>query len=140
VAGATGYVGQVLLKLLMQHPQVQLSAIASNSKDGSELSESSPQMRSQIQIKCQANDLESLSDDCDVLFLALPHGVAAKKLSLSILDKTKAIDLSGDFRLSTTEDNLQWYGQLPADMALMSQAVYGLPELYRKHIASSSFI
>ncbi len=140
VAGATGYVGQELLRLLLQHPQVDVASVGSNSNDGCFFSELSPQMKKHFDQICKPIDLHELAQDCDVLFLALPHGTAAEKLNARILKTTKVIDLSGDFRLATAQDCQKWYGYSPADPAMVGQAVYGLPEINKAQIAESSFI
>lgn len=140
VAGATGYVGQELLRLLLQHPQVQIVSVGSNSNNGCSISELSPQMKKQFEQICKPIDFEELAQDADVLFLALPHGTAAEKLNVGVLKSTKVIDLSGDFRLATAQDSEMWYGYSAADATLVGKAVYGLPEINKAQIAQSSFV
>lgn len=140
VAGATGYVGQELLRLLLQHPQVEIVSVGSNSNEGCSFAELSPHTKKQFDQICKSNDLGELSNDCDVLFMALPHGTAAEKLTSKIVETTKVIDLSGDFRLTSAHASQQWYGYAPVDATLVGKAVYGLPELNRKQISEASFI
>ncbi len=140
VAGATGYVGQELLRLLLQHPQVQIVSVGSNSNDGCSFSELSPQMKKQFDQICKPIDFDDLAQDADVLFLALPHGTASEKLNARVLKSTKVIDLSGDFRLATEQDNKKWYGYSAADTTLIGKAIYGLPEINKVQISQSSFV
>ncbi len=140
IAGATGYVGQELLRLLLQHPQVEIASLGSSSHDGQSFAELCPQMRKQCEKVLAPTNLLELSQDCDVLFLALPHGTSGATLTKKIVDSTKIIDLSGDFRLLSDAEIEKWYGKAPADKSLVGEAVYGLPELNKKKISASSFI
>jgi N-acetyl-gamma-glutamyl-phosphate reductase len=138
IAGATGYVGQELIRLLLQHPEVEIVAVASNSNEGAQFEEVFPGFSGLLSTTFSAVDLEALAEQSDVLFLALPHGVAGSTVSASVLAKTKVIDLSGDFRIQDPAVKAQWYGE--AAGVNKNAAIYGICELNRKAIKHSTFI
>jgi len=138
IAGATGYVGQELIKLLLQHPEVEITAVASNSNEGENFEDIFPGFSGLLSKTFCAVDLEALADQADVLFLALPHGIAASVVTETVLAKTKVIDLSGDFRLENPEVKSEWYGA--AAGANKNAAVYGICELNKGAIQESKFI
>lgn len=145
VAGATGYVGQELIKLLLTHPAVKQVSVASKSHDGELYEDVLPAFREtsyadKLNNVCSAADLNLLARSNDVLFLALPHGKAGMTVTAEILKSTKIIDLSGDFRLKNADIRNTWYGSAGGDDAICRDAVYGLCELNRKEIASAQII
>lgn len=145
VAGATGYVGQELIRLLLQHPAVGKVAVASNSHTGESYEDLLPGfsglngISDKLVSTCAATDVNALAETSDVVFLALPHGVAGGAVKASTLAKTKIIDMSGDFRLQDGDSRGTWYGGTE-NGEVASQAVYGLCELNRKLIAKASLI
>lgn len=138
IAGATGYVGQELIRLLLQHPEVEIVAVASNSNEGEQFDEIFPGFSGLLSKTFSALDLELLAEQCDVLFLALPHGVACSSVSETVLSKTKVIDLSGDFRIKNAKLKSEWYGFDAG--ANKNSAIYGICELNRDEIKTSNFI
>lgn len=129
VVGGTGYAGQELIKLLSMHPHVELTAIGSNSHDGEIFSDVHPGFSGIVDKICGDLNVEELAADNEVVFLALPHGAAAKSITQDILDQTIVIDLSGDFRLSNSTNHMQ-----------SKPAVYGLCEFNKSEIARATFI
>jgi len=140
IAGATGYVGQELLKLLLLHPSVEVVALASNSHEGESYEDILPGFSGDLSKICCAVDLEKLADISDIVFLALPHGVALESVSKSVLSKTKVIDLSGDFRLQDPTEKAKWYGTAHGDLGADTKVVYGLPELNRNEIVKAALV
>lgn len=140
VVGATGYTGQELLRLLMQHPKVQVKRAVSHSHGDKSLASVYPSFQKATDLILQDVDLETLSRTVDLIFLALPHGHAANKLNADILKNCKVIDLGGDFRLKSSKDYETWYGFKHPHPELLSQAVYGLPELNRAAVKKASLI
>lgn len=138
IAGATGYVGQELIRLLLQHPEVEIVAVASNSNEGEQFEHIFPGFSGLLSKTFTAVDLEALAEQSDVLFLALPHGVAGGTVSETVLANTKVIDLSGDFRIKNEAVKAEWYGS--AAGANKNAAVYGICELNRDAIKSSTFV
>jgi N-acetyl-gamma-glutamyl-phosphate reductase len=140
VVGATGYTGQELVKLLLQHEKVNIKSAVTQSKAGKSLASIYPSLQKLTDLVCQESDLKKLAEEVDLLFLALPHGEAAKQITPEILKKCKVIDLSGDFRLKDASDYETWYDFKHAHPQLLKQAVYGLPELNRKKIVGAQLV
>ena len=87
VVGATGYTGQELVRLLLQHDLAHLHSAVSQSSNGKKLASVYPGLQKHTDLVCTSDDLEALAEEVDLLFLALPHGNAASKVSKSILQK-----------------------------------------------------
>lgn len=134
VYGASGYTGQELLRLLLRHPQVEISAITSRQYKGLPLSQVSPGFQGLTSLTFTDQVPEEMVSHCDVVFLALPHSVAMQAAPLFYAAGKKVIDLSADFRLRDVRTYEKWYGKHNA-AELLSKAVYGLPELNRSAIA-----
>ena len=97
IIGATGYAGEELVRLLYQHPQAQLVSLASHSYAGQPYSGIYPNYREIQDVLCDPEDIEPLAEKADVIFLALPHGLASSKVTAQILEQCKVIDLGADF-------------------------------------------
>ncbi len=139
VYGASGYTGQELLRLLLRHPQVEIAAITSRQNKGIPLARVFPGFQGLTDLTFADYAPEEMAAFCDVIFLALPHSVSMQAAPLFLAAGRKVIDLSADFRLRDVKTYEKWYGTHSAP-DLLNKAVYGLPELYRKAIAGSTFI
>lgn len=140
VIGATGYAGQELVRLLAQHPGVNLKAVTSQTYNGENLSDVFPNLKGKVDIVCSDGDIGSLAASCDVVFIALPHGFASKLVTSEIIAKTKVIDLGADFRLSTASTYEHWYQTKHESSQLLADATYGLPEWNESQIRTSRLI
>src|SRR5580700_4752404 len=110
IIGASGYTGQELVRLLLQHPHAEISAVTSQSYTGKKFSEVFPSFTGALDLKFASKDrLADIADECDLLFFALPHMLAAEAVDDKLLDKTKVIDLSADFRLKDASQYDTWY-------------------------------
>ncbi len=139
IVGATGYFGLELVRLLLQHDQVELRRVCSRTYAGQRLDEVFPHLRQVTDLQLEAFE-PAFCKDLDVLFLCTPHGVAAR-LVPEILDyDCVAIDVSADFRLKDPEVYRKWYKSEPAPNALLAEAVYGLPELYGEAVKQARVI
>jgi len=140
IVGGTGYTGVELLRLLAQHPQVEVAAITSRSEAGLAVDELYPNLRGHYPgLVFTAPDAELLGR-CDAVFFATPHGVA-HALAGELLERgTRVIDLSADFRLEDAEEWAAWYGQPHGAPELLDEAVYGLPEVNREAIRQARLI
>jgi N-acetyl-gamma-glutamyl-phosphate reductase len=140
IVGATGYTGQELIRLLLQHPEVQIASAASHSNNGKSFASVYPGFQSIADFTCKEADLMQVAEQVDLIFLALPHGQAASIVNAGILQKCKVIDLSADFRLRQAADYTSWYAFTHPQPTLLEQAVYGLPELNRSQIGAASLV
>ncbi|HIH78079.1 MAG TPA: N-acetyl-gamma-glutamyl-phosphate reductase [Halobacteria archaeon] len=136
IIGGTGYTGGELLRVLYNHPEVEISVVTSRSNENKKVSDVHKYLRNLTDLTFTNTD-PRLVDECDVVFTAVPHtkamGIVPKLLELG----TKVIDLSADYRLDfDTYERI--YGVKHIDKG--RNAVYGLPELYREEIKDSSLV
>ena len=140
VVGATSLTAEVLLKLLIRHPKVEIKLLCSESKSGTKASQHYQFLQGNFSGNFQNYKEETVLKETDLVFLAKQHGEflpntislfnQAKKLNR----KFKIIDLSADFRLKNPEDYKEWYKFKHQGKGMLREAVYGLPELYRTKI------
>ncbi len=139
IAGASGYTGLELIRLLAAHPSAELMVLTSETFQGRNVAEVFPSLRGIVDLKLRPLD-DDVAKDCDVLFLALPHTAAMSKLPDYFRRDCKIIDLSADYRLKDPAAYAEWYAVTHTHPELLAQAVYGLPELHRDAIRSARFI
>jgi len=139
IVGGTGYTGVELLRLLVNHPEVELSAITSRSEAGRPVSEIYESLRGRLDLSFTEPDVQTLAA-CDLVFFATPNGTAMKMAPELLERGVKVIDLAADFRLQDPDVWEQWYGMPHACTDLLATAVYGLPELYRDRIREASLV
>lgn len=140
VAGASGYMGAELLRLLLVHPGVVLSGVTSERLAGQRLDRHLPHLRGLTDIEFHELDPAWLADVADVVFLALPHMESQRAVPVLRARGRKVIDLSADYRLRDASQYATWYKAAHIDAAGLAEAVYGLPELHRKAIVSASLV
>lgn len=139
VIGATGFTGSELIRLLLGHPEVELSAVTSESKAGRSLTDEYPDLVGFTDLKLiQSDDLNI--NELDVLFLALPHRISMNFVKRWIDEDVVIIDLSGDFRLSNAGTYEQWYDTSHVLPELVPEVPYGLPELNRQSMSNSKIV
>lgn len=140
VIGATGYAGTELVRLLRGHGQVDIKYITSQSYTGERYDKIYENYRDVFTKECSEQDLEKIAEEVDVLFIALPHGIASKHINHNILEKAKVIDFGADYRLSNQETYENWYDCKHCSPELLEEAVYGLCEINRDKIRNSRLI
>ena len=140
VAGASGYMGAELLRLLCVHPKVELVAVTSERLAGQPLASVFPHLRGLSSLVFQEVDAERLAAEAEVVFLALPHMESQRAVPVLRARGRKVIDLSADYRLRDASLYATWYKAPHVDAAGLAEAVYGLPELHRKAIAAASLV
>jgi N-acetyl-gamma-glutamyl-phosphate reductase len=143
IVGASGYSGEVLVQLLLNHPHAELVAVTSRQNAGQTLAQVFPKFASDPKSKkiyFSEPDAEILAKQADVIFLALPHGVAAEFAIPLLKAGCTVIDLSADFRLKSAEIYKEFYAHQHPAPDLLKKSVYGLPEIYRDEIKKSSLI
>src|SRR5437868_3303632 len=137
IIGASGYSGEELVRLLLEHPQVELTAVTSRQSAGQTVAQVFPRFaghpKSKI-LRFTEPSAEVLAKQAELVFLALPHGVAAEFARPLLQAGCVVIDLSADFRLKSAETYKEFYAHDHPAPDLLKKAVYGLPEVYRKEI------
>lgn len=136
VIGGSGYTGLELIRLLVQHPAVNLTAICSRTYAGARLQDIFPAFSNTGTIRFDAE----LNHDYDVAFFAAPNGVAMQQVPSLLVDDKKVIDLSADFRFVDASVWEHWYKARHACPQLLSEAVYGLPEIHRVTIKQARLV
>jgi N-acetyl-gamma-glutamyl-phosphate reductase len=143
IVGASGYSGEELVRLLLSHPLVELTAITSRQYAGQTLAQVFPKFAHHQQARtlrfCEP-DAAAVARLAKYVFLALPHGVAAEIAVPLLQAGCRVIDLSADFRLRSATVYHEYYGKEHSAPALLAKAVYGLPELYRERIKKAELI
>lgn len=140
VIGATGYAGNELIRILMQHPEVNIKTMTAHSYIGKQFDEVYENYREINETVLVDMDIEKMAEECDVIFMALPHGTASKVITKSIIEKTKVIDFGADFRLQDPEIYEKWYKVNHEGREILKEAVYGLCEVNRDTIKSKTLI
>jgi len=139
IIGATGYTGIELVRLLLRHPKVRLTALTAEKNVGQPIWKLFPSILKEADLICQPLEVEPLSKACDFVFTALPHK-AVMEVAPGFLEKgIKLVDLSADFRLTDPKVYEQWYEPHTAPH-LLQEAVYGIPELHREEIKKARLV
>jgi N-acetyl-gamma-glutamyl-phosphate reductase len=139
IAGATGYTGSELVRILRHHPYVHLEVITSENRTGERFSSVHPAFHG-----IEDRTLEPISEmakrDLDLVFLALPNGAAMDFLRDYGVERFRIVDLSGDFRLRSAAVYEEWYRKTHVAPEYLTEAVYGLPEWYRSRISGARLV
>ena len=139
IVGGTGYTGIELLRLLAQHPQVELAAITSRQEAGSAVSAMFPSLRGRVSLAFSHPDQARL-DKCDVVFFATPNGVAMGQARALVDAGVRIVDISADFRIKDVAEWERWYKVKHAAPELIAEAVYGLCEVNRESIRGARLV
>ncbi|HEY4952733.1 MAG TPA: N-acetyl-gamma-glutamyl-phosphate reductase [Verrucomicrobiae bacterium] len=143
IVGASGYSGEELVRLLLNHPQADLVAVTSRQNAGSTLAQVFPKFASHPKSKTlqfTGPKAEVLAKQAEIVFLALPHGVAAEYAAPLLKAGCVVIDLSADFRLKRAETYKEFYAHDHPAPDLLKKSVYGLPEIYREQIKQAALV
>ncbi len=140
VAGASGYIGAELIRLLLRHPRVELTAVTSERLAGERLDRAYAHLRGLTDLVFHDLDADWLAGAADVTMLALPHLESQRVVPVLRRHGRRAIDLSADYRLRDANDYVTWYKAAHVDPSGLAEAVYGMPELHRKAIVGASLV
>ena len=135
IINVTGYIGIELARLLYQHPRVELKSVTGRSASGQKLSEVFPHLSGIDQVVTAEID-----SGVDVAFSAMPHKSSVDVVPPLLQKDIKVIDVSADFRLKDAGEYPRWYGFTHPFPELLPEAVYGLPELHEKEVASARLV
>ncbi len=137
IVGASGYTGGEVLRLLLNHPNVEVVQATSESNIGKFVYQVHPNLRKKTMLKFTSiNTLVEV----DVIFLGLPHKISSSKIDYIMSKTKKIIDKGSDFRLSDLEDYRKWYNFEHPRPELLEKFVYGIPELHREEIKKSDYV
>ena len=137
IVGASGYVGGELLRLLLDHPMVDVQQVTSERNAGNYVHFTHPNLRGRTKLQfVSATEIAA----CDLLFLGLPHGGAMERIDRFAALAPRIVDLSADFRLRNLDDYPNWYKKAHANPTWLEKFVYGLPELHRSEIANAHYV
>ena len=139
VVGGTGYTGVELLRLLVMHPEVELKCVTSRSEAGNKVADMFPNLREHTDIVFTEPDEKALGS-CDIVFFATPNGTAMTMVPALLEQGARVIDLAADFRLKDEAEWEQWYGIKHACPDVLTDAVYGLPELNRDAVKHAKVV
>jgi N-acetyl-gamma-glutamyl-phosphate reductase len=139
IVGGTGYTGVELLRLLAQHPEVELRAITSRKEAGTPVAAMFPGLRRHVELKFSEPSAERLRG-CDVVFFATPNGVAMNEARAVLESGARIVDLSADFRIQDLAEWERWYKAKHAAPELVREAVYGLCEVNRQAIRGARLV
>ncbi|WP_085524245.1 N-acetyl-gamma-glutamyl-phosphate reductase [Tuberibacillus sp. Marseille-P3662] len=140
IIGANGYGGVELIRLLEQHPFVQIEMLISHSTSGMTITELYPHLTDICEQTLEDVDVESIPGRVDLMFFATPPGVSQKLVPPLLEQGVICIDLSGDFRLKDPEEYTEWYHRPAAQQAYLNRAVYGLAEINQDLIKTAQLI
>ena len=139
IVGGTGYTGVELLRLLAQHPGVEIAAITSRGDAGVLVADMFPSLRGRVGLKFEDPARANLKA-CDVVFYSTPNGVAMQQAPTLLDDGVRVIDLAADFRITDIGEWEKWYGMQHACPEWVGKAVYGLPEVNRADIRAARLV
>jgi len=143
VVGASGYTGEELVRLLLAHPNVDLVAATSRQLAGKTLAEVFPRFahdKTATALTFSDSNAKQIAQNASVVFLALPHGLAAEFAKPLLAAGARVLDLSADFRIKDASVYKEFYGHDHPAPDLLGQSVYGLPEIYRDQIREAKLV
>ena len=134
IVGASGYAGGELLRILLQHPEVEIRLATSKQHSGEYVFKVHPNLKGMTDLVFSPETPLDAAGKVDLLFLALPHGSSVKVVPEIVERGGRLIDMSADFRMKDPEAYPEWYGWEHPSPDLLGKFVYGLPELHREEI------
>lgn len=140
IIGATGYAGAELVRILMNHKEVEIKWYGSRSYVEQPYADIYRNMFEIVDAKCMDDNMEELAEQVDVIFTATPQGFLAGVLNESVLSKTKIVDLSADFRIKDVATYEEWYKIEHKSPQFIEEAVYGLCEVNRDLVKKARLV
>lgn len=140
IVGATGYTALELIKILLRHPQVEITTLTSRDESRPALSEVHAGMRERLDLNLCPFEIESFADSVDFAFCCLPHAASAKIVNEILERNIRVVDFSADYRLNDVATFESWYGVEHPDPNRVGHVAYGIPELFRDSIKSAQLV
>jgi N-acetyl-gamma-glutamyl-phosphate reductase len=139
IIGATGYTGLELLRFLVRHPEIEITVLTSQKYAGVPIDQVFPSLMKHLDLKCEELLVDQISKKTDFIFTAVPHKTAMEIVPIFYREGKRVVDLSADFRFKDAGVYEKWY-QKHTSADLLSESVYGLPELHREKIRNAKIV
>ncbi len=140
VFGATGYTALELIRILLRHPQVEITALTSRQEEARPIQAVHPSLFGRLDINCENLTPAQVAERAEFAFCCLPHVASMQAVPQLLAAGCRVVDLSADYRLDDAAVYEEWYGSAHTDAARLGETVYGLPELFAKGIPGSDLI
>jgi N-acetyl-gamma-glutamyl-phosphate/LysW-gamma-L-alpha-aminoadipyl-6-phosphate reductase len=140
IIGGSGYIGGELIRILLGHPDAELTTIVSRQHVGKYIHKVHSNLRGYTTLKFSPLDENYLAKTCETVFTATPHGSSKDLVPRLLESNLKVIDMSADFRLKNPRDYPVWYGWEHSNSQFLDKAMYGLPELHREEIRKAELV
>jgi N-acetyl-gamma-glutamyl-phosphate reductase len=140
VLGASGYAARELLRLLLAHPQAEITALASRQEGEPHIGDVHPLLRRRLDLRLENLSAEQIASRADCVFSCLPHAASAEAIVPLLAAGRRVVDLSADYRLNDPATYAKWYEHEHPDPNRLAETVYGLPELYRERIRKAALV
>ncbi len=140
ITGATGYTAVELIKILLRHPEAEITVLTSSTEGSPHVASVHPQLAGRIDLQMAELGPSDIAARADVAFSCLPSGVTAVLVPKLLGAGMRVVDLSADYRLNSPDVYADWYGQKHADPDRLGETVYGLPELFRQRIVDADLV
>jgi N-acetyl-gamma-glutamyl-phosphate reductase len=140
ILGATGYTARDLLELLLRHPEVEVTALATRSEENLHVADVHPSLRNRLDLRLENLTPAEVAKRADCVFGCLPHGASAAVISELLAAGCRVIDFSADYRLNSPVVYEKWYQVVHPDPARLGKIPYGLPELFREQIRGADLV
>jgi N-acetyl-gamma-glutamyl-phosphate reductase len=140
ILGATGYTALELIKLLLRHPEVEITTVTSRHEGSPHVGAVHPALLGRLDLRLEDLGPVAVASRAECVFSCLPHGVTATIVPHLLSAGAKVVDFSADYRLDDAETFQQWYGEKHPDPERLGKTVYGLPELFREQIVKAQLV
>jgi N-acetyl-gamma-glutamyl-phosphate reductase len=140
ILGATGYAALELIKILLRHGHVEITALTSRQETLPHISEVHPGLTGLLDLRCERFDADKVAKSADCVFSTLPHTASMQACSELLERGLKVIDFSADYRLNDPNVYAEWYSASHTDVKHLAEAVYGLPEIYGDEIRTARLV
>jgi len=140
ILGATGYTALELMKILLRHPNVEITTLTSRQEGNPHVSAIHPQLMGRLDVSLEDLAPETVASRTDCVFSCLPHATSAAMVMKMLETHVRVVDFSADYRLRDADTYAEWYGHKHPDPDRLGKTVYGLPELFGRDIPGSQLI
>jgi N-acetyl-gamma-glutamyl-phosphate reductase len=140
ILGASGYSALELMRILLRHPEAEITALTTRKTESPSVGEVHPALAGQLHLHLENLSTDEIAKRADCVFCCLPHGASADAVKELLPRGKKIIDLSADYRLNNAAEYATWYGLEHSDPRRLGNVVYGLPEIYRERIQRADLV